>query len=96
MLENKIASLVETLKYADLAEKKFLMKEDGSTSDKSAHSLSRDDAILKALNSISENLKTGNDDKVCLACNIFYYFLYTQDVLIYFPGFTLINVIHSN
>lgn len=65
MLENKIASLVETLKYADSAEKKFFMKESSST-DKPSLSLSRDDTILKALNSISENLKTGKDDQVCV------------------------------
>ena len=65
MLENKIASLVETLKYADSAEKRFLMKKEDSPN-KPSHSLSRDDAVLKALNSISENLKTGRDDQVCI------------------------------
>ena len=65
MLENKISSLVETLKYADSAEKKFLLKEIGSTN-KPSHCSARDDAILKALNSISENLKTGQNEHVCL------------------------------
>ena len=59
MLENKIASLVETIRYADSAEKQFLMKEVSS---------SKDLAILKALDTLNENLKNDQQDKknVCI------------------------------
>jgi len=50
-LEDKIASLVSTLQYADNAEKDFLKVHSNQMHQ------SRDAAMVKALNTVAENLK---------------------------------------
>ena len=60
VLENKIASLVSTLKSADSAEKEFLKN-------KALEKNTKDDAMLEALNSVAHNLK---EMKMNVCCNV--------------------------